>query len=84
MQILILVCKHNIYLAKTAGVVVGGLGRQKMEVSSYAHMLICALKFLCEHFFTCQFCALMPKISKENFAGEGNKEWGLTFEYSPQ
>ena len=40
----------------------------KMFFSSFAHMLICALKFVCEHSFTCQFCALMPKISKENFA----------------
>ena len=57
-----------IYLAKTEGVVVGGLGWQKMEYSSYAHMLICSLLFLCERSFTFQFCALMPKISKENFA----------------
>ena len=30
------------------------------------HMLICSLLFLCEHSFTFQFSALMPKISKEN------------------
>ena len=47
---------------------VGGLGRQKMGVTSYAHMLICSLLFVCEHLFTFQFCVLMPKISKENFA----------------
>ena len=28
---------------------VGGLGRQKMGVSSYAHILICSLLLLCEH-----------------------------------
>ena len=47
---------------------VGGLGRQKMEVFSYAHMLIGSLLFSCEHSFTFQVCAWMPKISKENFA----------------
>ena len=41
-----------LYLAKTAGVVVGGLERQNMGISSYAHMLICSLLFFCEHFFT--------------------------------
>ena len=46
----------------------GGLGRQKLVVMSCAHMLICLLKFLCEHLFTFKFSALMPKISKENFA----------------
>ena len=39
-----------------------------MGISSSGHMLICSLKFLCEHLFTFQFCALMPNISKENFA----------------
>ena len=34
----------------------------------WTHMLICSLLFLCEHLFTCKFSALMPKISKENFA----------------
>ena len=53
-------------MAKTVGVVVGGLGRQKMGVSSFAHMLICSLLLLYEHLFTFQLCALMPKISKEN------------------
>ena len=47
---------------------VGGLGRQKMGVYSYVYMLICSPLFSCEYFFTFQFCALMPKISKENFA----------------
>ena len=34
-------------------------------------MLMCSFVhfyFVCEHLFTFQFCALMPKISKENFA----------------
>ena len=39
-----------------------------MGVSSYAHMLIYSHLFSCDHFFTFQFYALMPKISKENFA----------------
>ena len=52
---------------------VGGLGRQKLGVYSYAHMLIFSLKLLCEHLFTFQFCALMPKISKENFAKKSKK-----------
>ena len=56
--------------------VVGGLGRQKLVVLSYAHMLICSLLFLCEHLFTFQFCALMPKISKEIFA-HNFKKFGL-------
>ena len=55
-------------MAKTAGVVVGGSGWQKMEVSSNALMLICSPLFLCEYSFTFKFFALMPKISKENFA----------------
>ena len=56
------------YLTKTAGVLVGGLGRQKMVVYLVAHMLISSLLFVCEHLFTFQFSVLMPKISKENFA----------------
>ena len=32
-------------------------------------MLICSPLFVCEHLFTFKFSALMPKISKENFAG---------------
>ena len=34
-------------------------------------MLMCSFVhfyFVCEHLFTFQFCALMPEISKENFA----------------
>ena len=31
-------------------------------------MLICSLKCVSEHLFTFQLCALMPKISRENFA----------------
>ena len=34
-------------------------------ICSCAHLFIL---FVCEHLFTFQFCALMPKISKENFA----------------
>ena len=47
---------------------------------SYAHF---SLKFSCEHLFTFQFYAFMPKISKENFGvemwigvgGGGQKMW---------
>ena len=58
--------------------VVGGLGRQKMVVSSYVHMLICSSKLFCEHLFTFQFYALMPKISKENFAYRDHSVGQLT------
>ena len=64
-QFLILVIKH---MAKTTGVVVGGLGQQKLVFLSYAQMLICSLLFICEHLFTFKFSALMPKLSKENLA----------------
>ena len=37
-------------------------------VHSYLYVNIYSLLFVCEHLFTFQFCALMPKISKENFA----------------
>ena len=37
-------------------------------------MLICSLLFLCEHLFTFKFSALMPKLSKENFAYNCNNE----------
>ena len=43
-------------------------GKAKMGVSSYACMLICSHLFECEHLITFQFCALMLKISNENFA----------------
>ena len=52
-------------MTKTAGVVVGVLGYQKLIVYSHANMLICSPLFVCEHLFTFQFYALMPKISKE-------------------
>ena len=49
-------------------------------------MLICSHLFLCEHLVTFQFCALMLKISEENFAGScsydrlggvGGMEWAI-------
>ena len=43
-------------------------GTTKIGGLSYAQMLFCSLLFLCEHLFTFKFSALMPKISKENFA----------------
>ena len=67
--------KTHVYLAKIAGVLVGGLGWQKMRVSSYNHVLICSFYFVCEPLLVCQFCALMPKISKENFAEVPSKSY---------
>ena len=47
-----------------------------MGFSSYGHILICALDFLCEHFFICQFFALMPIIStKKMFARNRVISW---------
>ena len=65
---LILVSKHMYTLQKPQGwwsVVWDGKkwGLLHMLMCSYVHFC-----FVCEHLFTFQFSALMPKISKENFA----------------
>ena len=47
----------------------------------FLHMLMCSFvhfHFVCEHLFTFQFCALMPEISKENFAGNLQRKLAKT------